>query len=75
MSTMLEKLKALFKKEEYNKKDIEDILMEEQEAINKLYEEEGLTDKVLDRQVALNQKRNELDISDPTKRIWENFVQ
>ena len=75
MSTMLEKLKALFKKEEYNKKDIEDILMEEQEAINKLYEEEGLTNKVLDRQVALNQKRNELDISDPTKRIWENFVQ
>ena len=72
---MLEKLKALFKKEEYNKKDIEDILMEEQEAINKLYEEEGLTNKVLDRQVALNQKRNELDISDPTKRIWENFVQ
>ena len=75
MSTMLEKLKALFKKEEYNKKDIEDILMEEQEAINKLYEEEGLTDEVLDRQVALNQKRNELDISDPTKRIWKNFVQ
>lgn len=72
---MLEKLKALFKKEEYNKKDIEDILMEEQEAINKLYEEKGLTDEVLDRQVALNQKRNELDISDPTKRIWENFVQ
>ena len=72
---MLEKLKALFKKEEYNKKDIEDILMEEQEAINKLYEQKGLTDEVLDRQVALNQKRNELDISDPTKRIWENFVQ
>lgn len=72
---MLEKLKALFKKEEYNKKEIEDILREEQEAINKLYEEKGLTDEVLDRQVALNQKRNELDISDPTKRIWENFVQ
>ena len=75
MSTMLERLKELFKKEEFKQEEIADILMNEQKEINKLYEEKGLTDEVLDRQVALNQKRNELDISDPTKRIWENFVQ
>ena len=72
---MLERLKELFKKEEFKQEEIADILMNEQKEINKLYEEKGLTDEVLDRQVALNQKRNELDISDPTKRIWENFVQ
>ena len=72
---MLEKLKELFKKEEFKQEEIADILMNEQKEINKLYEEKGLTDEVLDRQVALNQKRNELDISDPTKRVWENFVQ
>ena len=72
---MLERLKELFKKEEFKQEEIADILMNEQKEINKLYEEKGLTDEVLDRQVALNQKRNELDISDPTKRVWENFVQ
>lgn len=72
---MLERLKELFKKEEFKQEEIADILMNEQKEINKLYEEKGLTDEVLDRQVALNQKRNELDISDPTKRIWKNFVQ
>ena len=72
---MLEKLKEFFQKEDLKTEDIADILMKEQEAINELYEKEGLTDEVLERQVALNQKRHELDISDPTKRIWENFVQ
>lgn len=46
-----------------------------QKAIDKKYEEEGLTDEVLELQVELNQDRNKWDISDPTKRIYENYVQ
>ena len=39
-------------------------LAKEQEVIDKLYEAEGLSDRVLDMQVALNEKRNKYDISD-----------
>lgn len=46
-----------------------------QQEINKKYEKEGLTDEVLELQVQLNQDRNKWDISDPTKRIYENYVQ
>lgn len=44
--------------------NVEEDLDAQQEEINKLYESDGLTDDVLDRQVALNGKRNELDIPD-----------
>ena len=46
-----------------------------QRAINKQYEREGLTDEVLDAQVALNIERHEHDISDETKRVHDNYVQ
>ena len=46
-----------------------------QRAINKQYEREGLTDEVLDAQVALNMERHEHDISDETKRIHDKYVQ
>ena len=72
---MLEKLKEFFQKEDLKTEDIADILMKEQEAINELYEKEGLTDEVLERQVALNQKRHELDIRDKNNVIYEDFVQ
>ena len=39
-------------------------LANEQKIIDKLYEAEGLSDRVLDMQVALNQKRNKYNISD-----------
>lgn len=47
-------------------KIIEDELNNEQLVIKELYERDGLTDEVLDKQVALNQRRNELDIPDKT---------
>ena len=47
----------------------------EQEEINKLYEAEGLTDEVLDRQIALNEKRHKENITDPKELIFKNFVQ
>lgn len=46
-----------------------------QKEIDVKYEKEGLTDEVLELQVQLNQERNRLNISDPTKRIYENYVQ
>ena len=46
-----------------------------QRKINKQYEKEGLTDEVLDAQVALNMERHEHDISDETKKVYKNYVQ
>lgn len=50
-------------------------LAEEQKVIDKLYEEEGLSDRVLDMQVALNMKRNKYDISDKTHLNDEGWSQ
>ena len=50
-------------------------LKNEQRVINKQYEEEGLTDDVLEKQVKLNQKRHELDLHDENEFVYENFVQ
>ena len=63
---MLDRIKKIFYK---------DTLKEEQEILNKKYEKEGLTDEVLEQQVALNKKRNELNIPDEEEFIYENFVQ
>ena len=46
-----------------------------QEALNKKYAKEGLTDEVLEEQVKLNQLRHEHDIVDETELIFEDFVQ
>lgn len=67
---MLERLKKIFKEDKLRKE-----LAEKQEEINQQYAKEGLTDNVLEKQVALNELRNALDMSDETKRIYENFVQ
>lgn len=50
-------------------------LRNEQRALNRKYEEEGLTDEVLDKQIELNRLRHEHDISDESKRVYKNFVQ
>ena len=47
----------------------------EQDKINKMFAEEGLTDRVLDKQIELNQKRHSNNISDKTKTIHKRFVQ
>ncbi len=88
--SILDKLTSLFKKN--NEKKVEEkkqveqeaqikeltpeSLAEEQKVIDELYKTEGLTDKVLDMQVALNEKRNKLNIPDENNIINdEGFVQ
>lgn len=88
--SILDKLTSLFKKnneeEVEEKKQVEqeaqieeltpESLAEEQKVIDELYKTEGLTDKVLDMQVALNEKRNKLNIPDENNIINdEGFVQ
>lgn len=46
-----------------------------QEVCNELYEQEGLTDDVLDLQLQINKLRHKHNISDEKNKIYENFVQ
>lgn len=60
------------------KKRIEGFKLDRQQRINdKLFEEEGLTDKVLNNQIEINKKRNELNIVDKRELTESNegFVQ
>ena len=55
---------------------IEDLkLRNKQRYVNKMFEEEGLTDRVLREQLEINKKRNELDLHDPTEEVNDEFVQ
>lgn len=55
---------------------IEDLrLQSRQKQINKMFEEEGLTDEILNEQLEINKRRHELDIHDPNEEIDDNFVQ
>jgi len=56
---------------------IEDLrLQSRQKAINRMFEEEGLTDEILNEQLEINKRRHELDIHDPNEEITEDkFVQ
>lgn len=46
-----------------------------QEALNKKYAEEGLTDEILDEQIRLNKLRHEHDIPDDNEKVYDDFVQ
>ena len=50
-------------------------LQNKQRYINKMFEEEGLTNKVLNEQIKINKKRNELDLPDREEYIHGGFVQ
>ena len=51
-------------------------LQNRQRYVNKMFEEEGLTDEVLKEQLEINRKRNELDIHDHNEELDdEKFVQ
>jgi len=51
-------------------------LQNKQRYVNRMFEEEGLTDEVLKEQLEINRKRNELDIHDPNEELNdEKFVQ
>ena len=47
----------------------------EQKKVNQLLEEEGFTDEVLERQVAINRKRAKHNIVDESKIIYDKYVQ
>ena len=50
-------------------------LNRKQKKIDKLYEQDGLTDEVLDMQLEVNMMRNKLDISDPKQRVYKGYCQ
>lgn len=45
-------------------------LSNRQKEINRMFEEEGLTDEILKKQIELNKERNRLDINDPSETLY-----
>lgn len=50
-------------------------LQNKQRYVNKMFEEEGLTNKVLNEQIKINKKRNELNLTDKSEVIHKGYVQ
>ena len=50
-------------------------LKNRQRAVEKKFNEEGLTDEVLNEQLEINQLKHQYDISDKSKIVYKNFVQ
>ena len=46
-----------------------------QKQVSRLYKSEGLTDRVLEKQVKINEKRHELDLPDRYEMQYKRFVQ
>lgn len=46
-----------------------------QQECNKLYEEYGLIEEVMDLQLVINSLRNKFDLVDSQEIVYENFVQ
>lgn len=55
--------------DDVNREALEKELDEEQNQINLVYVSDGLTDEVLQRQVTLNARRNELNIPDKKELV------
>lgn len=58
-----------------NEKKLKSDIELRQEALNKKYAEEGLTDEILDEQIKLNKLRHEHDIPDDNEKVYDDFVQ
>lgn len=54
---------------------MEEKLRKKQDEVDKLYEKEGLTDEVLDKQIEINKLRHKHNISDKSNRVYDDFVQ
>ena len=54
---------------------MKDKLAEMQKEVDKLFESNGLTDEVLDKQLEINKLRNEHDIPDETEMVYKEYVQ
>lgn len=50
-------------------------LQNKQRYVNKMFEEEGLSNKVLNEQIKINKKRNELNLTDKSEVIHKGYVQ
>lgn len=57
------------------RKNIARSLNKKQGLVDKLYMEEGLSDKVLSMQMEINCQRHLNDIPDPTEKLFEDYVQ
>lgn len=56
-------------------KHMEEHLAKKQKEVDELYEEHGLTDEVLDKQIAINKLRHAHDIPDESEKVHEDYVQ
>lgn len=54
---------------------MEEKLVKMQKEVDKLYDEQGLTDEVLDKQIEINKLRHEHDITDNSNKINGDYVQ
>lgn len=50
-------------------------LRNKQREVDKLYEKEGLTDEVLEKQIEINKERHKHDLPDENEFVHEKFVQ
>ena len=62
----LDKIQKKNRNRELNKK---------QEEVKLLFQEEGLTDYVLERQIEINKERNKLDLPDENEFLHGKYVQ
>lgn len=54
---------------------MEEHLAKKQKEVDELYEKHGLTDEVLDKQIAINKLRHAHDIVDESEKVHEDYVQ
>ena len=54
---------------------MEEHLKKKQKEVDQLFEKEGLTDEVLDKQVEINMLRHGHNISDKSHRVYGEYVQ
>lgn len=57
------------------KESLKETLDKLQQECNKLYEEYGLIEEVMDLQLVINSLRNKFDLVDSQEIVYENFVQ
>lgn len=50
-------------------------LRNKQREVDKLYENEGFTDEVLEKQIQINKERHEHDLPDENDFVYEKYVQ
>lgn len=50
-------------------------LAKKQKEVDELFEKDGLTDEVLDKQIVINKLRHAHDIADESEKIHEDYVQ